>query len=90
MADPSIAATLARLSKNDENLVSDEELQALIAAAVHRYAFRAAERRLDIFPPNAGITATECMLTVTAMLKAVDVQLFELGIWQTFSGARAG
>jgi hypothetical protein len=57
---------------------------------VRRYSARAAEVRLDAFPQSSGVTATDVMLTVTGMLRAVDVQLFELGIWQTFSGARSG
>ena len=38
------------------------------------------------FPPEAGVTATHAMLAVTAILKAVNVQLFELGMWQSWSG----
>ena len=35
--------------------------------------------------PDAA-TATEVMVTVTAMLKAVNLQVFELGMWQAWSG----
>ena len=35
--------------------------------------------------PDA-VTATEVMVTVTAMLKAVNLQVFELGMWQAWSG----
>jgi hypothetical protein len=47
-----------------------------------------AEREADLaaFPADAQMTATEVMVTVTAMLKAVNLQLFELGMWQTWSG----
>ena len=32
------------------------------------------------------MTATEVMVAVTAMLKAVNVQVFELGMWQAWAG----
>ena len=35
---------------------------------------------------GAQVTATEVMVTVTAMLKAVNLQVFELGMWQAWSG----
>ena len=38
------------------------------------------------FPSEQSVTATEVMVTVTAMLKAVNLQVFELGMWQAWSG----
>ncbi len=66
---------------------SDAEIQKMLANAVRLYAERAAERddALPAFPPEAT-TATEVMVTVTAMLKAVNLQVFELGMWQAWSG----
>ena len=67
---------------------SDAEIQADLAKAVRRYAERATEHEggLPAFLADAPMTATEVMITVTAMLKAVNLQVFELGMWQTFSG----
>ena len=66
---------------------SDSEIQSTLARAVRLYAERAAEREgaLPAFASDAA-TATEVMVTVTAMLKAVNVQLFELGMWQAWAG----
>jgi hypothetical protein len=89
MANSAVATILQTLGNEDLNSISDEDLEALFAAAVQCYSRRASERRLDIFPSSTGVTATDVMLTVTAMLRSVDVQLFELGIWQTFSGIRS-
>ena len=71
--------------------LSDGEIQALLARAVKLYAERAAERdgALPAFQADA-VTATDVMVTVTAMLKAVNLQLFELGMWQAWSGRQAG
>jgi hypothetical protein len=65
---------------------SDAEIQNALARAVRLYAERAAEGDgLSAFASEAA-TATEVMVTVTAMLKAVNVQLFELGMWQAWAG----
>ena len=67
---------------------SDAEIQAGLAKAVRLYAERAteAETALPAFPTDAPMTTTEVMVTVTAMLKAVNLQVFELGMWQSWSG----
>lgn len=67
---------------------SDAEIQAMLARAVKLYAERAADRdeALPAFDGNAKVTATDAVVAVSAILKAVNVQLFELGMWQTFSG----
>jgi hypothetical protein len=66
---------------------SDAQVQDMLAKAVRLYAERTAERdgALPAFAPDAA-SATEVMVTVTAMLKAVNVQVFELGMWQAWSG----
>jgi hypothetical protein len=68
--------------------LSDGEIQTLLARAVRLYAERVAARDepLSAFPPGELITATDAVVTTTAILKAVNVQLFELGMWQAWSG----
>jgi hypothetical protein len=68
---------------------SDAEIQAMLANAVRLYSERAAEREgaLPAFAADA-VTATDVMVTTTAMLKAVNLQVFELGMWQSW-GNRA-
>ena len=69
---------------------SDADIQAMLAKAVRLYAERAMETETapPAFPAGAPMTATEVMVTVTAMLKAVNLQVFELGMWQAWSGRR--
>jgi hypothetical protein len=91
MSLPDVSAPRAQdfiASLGDGRALSDSDVQALFAAAVRIYAERAEARDepLAAFPADAGITATHAMLAVTAMLKAVNVQLFELGMWQAWSG----
>ena len=67
--------------------LSDRDIQDMLAKSVQLYAERVAEREgeLPAFAPDA-VTATDVMVTVTAMLKAVNLQTFELGMWQAWSG----
>ena len=87
------AATMTRArdliaSVGDGSGLDDTDVQALLAAVVRIYAERAEARDepLSAFSSDAGITATHAMLAVTAILKAVNVQVFELGMWQAWSG----
>ena len=67
--------------------LSDRDIQDMLAKSVQLYPERVAEREgeLPAFAPDA-VTATDVMVTVTAMLKAVNLQTFELGMWQAWSG----
>ena len=75
-------------SQIDTMKLSDADIQTMLADAVRLYAGRVAELDgpLSAFPADAVVTATDVMVTVTAMLKAVNLQVFELGLWQAWSG----
>jgi translation elongation factor EF-Tu-like GTPase len=62
-------------------------LQQLVAAAVREYAKRA-DSPGGYFPvvPTSTITATEAMIACTALLKSVNIAVFELGLWQSWAG----
>jgi hypothetical protein len=85
---PSVRDTRDFIAGLNAGALDDADVQALLAAAVRLYAERMEEREapLAAFPSDAGITATQAMVTTTAILKAVNVQLFELGMWQAWSG----
>ena len=67
--------------------LSDAEIQNMLAKAVRLYAERM-EQRDGALPAFSSeqVTATEVMVTITAMLKAVNLQVFELGMWQAWAG----
>lgn len=75
------------MSSPTDTELSDADVQMRLAEAVRLYAERAAtcEGGLSAFSSDA-VTPTEVMVTVTAMLKAVNLQVFELGMWQAWSG----
>jgi hypothetical protein len=67
--------------------VPDDELRTLLANAVKLYAAKAeAGMRTPLPPGGGGLTVTETMLTVTDLLHALNVQVFELSMWQAMSG----
>lgn len=75
------------LTKGTTDNVSDQAVRQLMTAAVKLYASKTeAGARVTPFVEDS-VTATEVVATVDKMLRAVDVELFELGMWQ-FWGAR--
>ncbi len=80
------AAVLAAGIENPD-CVPDAELRVLTAALVRLYAAKAEiGMRTPLPPDGGGVTVTETMLTVSDLLHAVNVQLFELSMWQAMSG----
>lgn len=67
--------------------VRDEDLRKVLSSAVRLYAAKAdSGMRTPLPPAGGGVTVTDAMLTVTDILHALDVQLFELSMWQAMSG----
>ena len=68
------------------DMVSAEALQKLMAAACRLYTARTeAGEQLATVPKNS-ISATDVMVTASGLLKAVDLAVFELGMWQSWTG----
>lgn len=66
--------------------IPDEALQRLMSALVKIYAVRFQEGCRT--PPISGprnMPATAVMVTCAAMLRALNIEVFELAIWQAFS-----
>ena len=68
--------------------VPDELVQEGLTTLVRLYAvkFQLGERWAP-FPENNTVPATAAMIMCTAMMRAVNVEVFELGMWQSWSGA---
>jgi len=83
-----LAAELERaLAGGRRDALSTEALQALMAAACKTYAAQveAGEQVLPL-PERGGATATEVMITASGLLKAANLAVFELGMWQSWTG----
>jgi len=82
-----VAAQLERgIVDGKLDMVSTEALQKLIAAACRVYTARleAGEQFMPI--PKNSISATDVMVTASGLLKAADLAVFELGMWQSWTG----
>jgi hypothetical protein len=83
-----LAAEIERaLASGRRDVLSTPALQALMAAACKTYAARvdAGEQLLPL-PERGGATATDVMLTASGLLKAANLAVFELGMWQSWTG----
>ncbi|HEX4040353.1 MAG TPA: hypothetical protein VHY10_01515 [Xanthobacteraceae bacterium] len=82
-----LAAALERSIADDKlDTVSAQALQKLIAAACRLYTARAQSG--ESFTPVArnSITATDVMITASGLLRSADLAVFELGMWQNWTG----
>jgi hypothetical protein len=68
------------------DVLTTEALQKLLAAACRVYTARteAGERFMPV--PKNSISATDVMVTASGLLRAADLAVFELGMWQSWTG----
>jgi hypothetical protein len=82
-----LAATLERSIVDGKlDAVTIEALQAVMAAACRVYTARteAGEKFTPI--SRNSISATDVMVTASGLLRAADLAVFELGMWQSWTG----
>ena len=82
-----IAASFAETIEADRmDDVANESLGQLFASVVRLYAAKAQIGNPPRpFARNSGITPTDVMISATAMLEGVNVPLFDLALWQSWS-----
>jgi hypothetical protein len=83
-----LAAEIERaLGRGERDVLSNDALQALMAAVCKAYAAQvdAGEQVLPL-PERGGATATDVMITASGLLKAANLAVFELGMWQSWTG----
>lgn len=87
--DDFAGALIAALEGAGGAAVSATQLQTILTAALKLYAERiqAGERFSPVTAPGA-VSATDTLIAVTALLKSANLELFELGMWQSWSGSR--
>ena len=80
-----LAAVDAALANGTVGDVPDEAAQQLLLAAVRLFAAkRDLGGRLEAFGVNA-VTPTEVAVTAVALTQAVNLELFELALWNGWS-----
>jgi hypothetical protein len=75
------------LAQGERDHISKDALQALMTALCKAYAAQveAGEDLLPL-PQRGGATATEVMITASGLLKSANLAVFELGMWQSWTG----
>jgi hypothetical protein len=76
------AAARAALKRGEPDAISDRMLQQVMTAAVKVYAAKVERRGHDVapFPPNT-VTATETVVTACGLIRAADLNMFDVAIW---------
>jgi galactokinase len=70
------------LKRGEPDAISDKTLQQVLTAAVKIYAAKVERRGHDVAPfPQHAVTATETVVTACAMIRAADLNMFDVAIW---------
>lgn len=81
------AAIEKMISAGDLEGLPNESLQKLMAAAVKAYSAKREAGETFLPVSTAGrVTPTDIMLTSSQLLRAGNLQVFELGMWQSWTG----
>jgi hypothetical protein len=86
-AEKLAASIECALAEGRTDVLTPEAIQALMAAACRSYA--AQVEASGNFPPVAAhsrVTSTDVMITASGLLKAANLAVFELGMWQSWTG----
>jgi uncharacterized protein (DUF2252 family) len=67
----------------------DETMRHLMAAMVKLYAAKFDEgQRPALLDAGGDVSATAVLVTTSALMKASNLEIFELGMWQSWSATR--
>jgi hypothetical protein len=82
LGDDFVAAAERALTSGELGQVSDADLERVLTAAVRLYA---AKTEADVPPAQpvtpANVTPTEIVVTVSDMIKAAGLNLWDLSMW---------
>jgi hypothetical protein len=77
-----VAVAAAALRRREPDAISDALLQKVFAAAVKVYAAKIERRGGDVKPFRDGaVTATESVVAACALIRAADLNLFDVAMW---------
>jgi hypothetical protein len=70
------------LKRGTPDSITDKALQQVLTAAVKIYAAKVERRGHDVAPFTPGtVTATETVVTACGMIRAADLNMFDVAIW---------
>lgn len=77
------------LLQGEGHTVPDEVLQRVFTAAAKAYAAKVEKMDSDASPfEGRSVTATEAVTTACAMIRAVDLNMFDVALWFNRPGPR--
>jgi hypothetical protein len=77
----------AALADGKLDAIQPQAMQALMGALCKVYAAQdELGERYPILSGRAAVTGTDVMIVCGSLLRSVDLQVFELGMWQSWSG----
>ena len=81
------AAVEQALAQGRPEALAPQALQNVMAAVCRAYRAQidAGQNHLPL-PPATVVAPTDVMVTCGGLLRAADLQVFELGMWQSFTG----
>jgi len=80
-----LAAAIQRgLATGDHDVLSPEALQKLMTAACRLYSAQVEAGSTML--PVGEVTSTDIMTTASGLLRAGNLAVFELGMWQSWTG----
>jgi hypothetical protein len=76
------AAARDALKRGQPDAITDNTLQQVLTAAVKVYAAKVERRGHDVAPFAEGtVTATETVVTACGLIRAADLNMFDVAIW---------
>jgi hypothetical protein len=83
-----VVSLTGAISADQLDQLSPELMQKLMAATIRAYSAKvqAGEQFLPFHPTSGRVSPTDVMITASSLLKAADLQVFELGMWQSYTG----
>jgi hypothetical protein len=76
------ATARAALKRGEPDAISDRALQQVLTAAVKIYAAKVEQRGHDVAPfAHGAVTATETVVTACGLIRAADLNMFDVAIW---------
>jgi hypothetical protein len=83
-----LAADIDRaLAEGRTDLLSTDALQALMAAVCRSYSAQVeAGSSFGPLADRSRVTSTDVMVTASGLLKSANLAVFELGMWQSWTG----
>ncbi len=82
-----LAGDIERQFANSENVLSIEAMQALMSALCRVYSAQVENgAKFTPIPEGQVVSPTGVMLTASGLLRAANLAVFELGMWQSWTG----